>query len=121
MSLKQKYTLLLVALFGIVVGGLLAFTVKAKADEPAPTQKLAFLSDFAPQFAVGLGGIGPARVGYLESLKTSDFKTYAWAQVGNQAWKNAGVTLRIEQVLQREQLTGKRPPVIARLEAGWKF
>ena len=112
MTTKQKYTLLLVLLLGIVLGGLLVFAVSAKADEPP---KL-----FAPEFAVGLGTYSPADLGYIRAWKGVDAKSYVWGQIGNSVWRGLGANLRVEQVLQR-QPDGVRPNMAARVEVGWKF
>ena len=73
-----------------------------------------------PQFVAGLGLVSPLDVGYLESLKGADVRTYGWVQVTNPVGGAVALQLRLEQIIQRTP-TGRRPGMVARAEVGLRF
>ena len=98
----------------LILGTILALGIITTC-RAAETPKL-----FAPEFAIGAGSYSPADLGYIRAWKGVDVKSYVWGQVENPAWKNLGVVLRVEQVIQRLP-DGRRPNTAARVEVGWKF
>jgi hypothetical protein len=97
----------------LLVGLLLVASVAFAAE--APKAKL-----FAPSFTLGAGVYSPADLGYIRAWKGVDAKNYLWGEIGNPAWGNLGVVLRVEQQVQRLP-DGRRPNTTARMEVGWKF
>ena len=107
--MKGIRVLLLAVLVGLVLGGLIAVAQTCHAADLGQ-----------PKLAAGIGAVSPMNLGYLESLRGVNVKTYAYVQVGRTAWKKLGASVRVEQVIQR-QPDGHRPGMVAKAEVGWAF